>query len=109
MIRNNYDSESLYDKLHCLPGDILLPNLNLSEENLTEVKNNVSVVFHMAANVRFDQPLKSALLMNTGGTLNMLELATEFKKLVSFVHVSTSYCHCDQTELEERPYEGKFN
>lgn len=79
-------------------------NLNLTNTDLHNLQNAISVVFHMAANVRFDQPLKSALLMNTGGTLNVLEVAEHFTKLESFVHVSTAYCHCDETELEERPY-----
>lgn len=26
------------------------------------------------------------------------------KKLVSFIHVSTAYCHCGETVLEEKPY-----
>lgn len=58
----------------------------------------------MAANVRFDQHLKSALLLNTGGTKNILELAKTFKNLKVFLHVSTSYCHCEQTILEEKLY-----
>lgn len=62
------------------------------------------MIFHMAANVRFDQALKPAVLMNTGGTKNVLDLACHFKQLLSFVHVSTSYCHCDETELKEQTY-----
>lgn len=63
----------------------------------------------MAANVRFDQSLKSALYQNTGGTLAMLKLAESFKSLQAFVHVSTSYCHCDQKILEEKVYEVPHN
>lgn len=63
----------------------------------------------MAANVRFDQPLKTSLIMNTGGTLKILELAENFKKLTAFVHVSTSYCHCDQIELKEEFYPAPHN
>lgn len=60
----------------------------------------------MAANVRFDQPLKPAIKMNTGGTLNVLNLACSFENLKVFTHVSTSYCHCDVSELEEKLYKS---
>lgn len=31
------------------------------------------------------------------------------KNLSAFLHVSTSYCHCDETELEERTYRAPHN
>lgn len=68
------------------------------------LQENVTVFFHMAANVRFDQPLKSAIKMNTGSALHAVEFATTFRNLKAFVHVSTCYCHCDQSVLEEKTY-----
>lgn len=53
-------------KLKCFNGDVTYPNLNLSVSEVKELEENVTTVFHMAANVRFDQPLKSAVLLNTG-------------------------------------------
>lgn len=63
----------------------------------------------MAANVRFDQDLDYALLLNTGGTLKMLQLAENMKKLQAFVHVSTAYCHCERDVLEEKIYRAPHN
>lgn len=49
-----------------------------------------------SANSRFDESLKKAVLLNTRGTRNMIELAKEMKQLVLFAHISTSYCHLDE-------------
>ncbi|CAG9767734.1 unnamed protein product [Ceutorhynchus assimilis] len=108
-LRDHPKSEKVLSKLKCLNGDVSYPNLNLSDSDVLELEENVTTVFHMAANVRFDQPLKSAVLLNTGGTLNVLELVCRFKNLKVFVHTSTSYCHCDQTKLEERLYQAPHN
>ncbi|KAF2896425.1 hypothetical protein ILUMI_09748 [Ignelater luminosus] len=109
VIRDSPVSSLGFSKLHCICGDLTQNNLNFSKEDLQVLQENVTTVFHMAANVRFDQPLKTALIMNTGGTLKILELAENFKKLTAFVHVSTSYCHCDQTELKEEFYPAPHN
>lgn len=103
-IRDSPNASQIFDKIRLISGDITQSNLNLSEPDLKLLKQDVTVVFHMAANVRFDQPLKTVLAMNTGGTLNVLEVATQLPELKSFVHVSTSYCHCQETELEEISY-----
>ncbi|KAH1018341.1 hypothetical protein HUJ05_006129 [Dendroctonus ponderosae] len=108
-LRDSQNSETILNKLKCLSGDVVHPNLSLDEDVIQELEHNVTVVFHMAANVRFDQPLKSAVLLNTGGTLNVLDLACRFKKLKVFVHTSTSYCHCDETRLEEKLYPAPHN
>ncbi|XP_030767994.1 putative fatty acyl-CoA reductase CG5065 [Sitophilus oryzae] len=108
-IRDQSNGEKLLNKLQCVSGDVTYPNLNISEQDLGLLKENVTVVFHMAANVRFDQPLKNAVLLNTGGTLNVLDLVCTFKKLKVFLHVSTSYCHCDETKLEEKLYPSPHN
>lgn len=70
---------------------------------------NVNVVFHCAANVRFDQPLRQAVEMNTVGTHRALQLAEGIKNLKVFVHVSTSYCHCNEDVLEEHAYPSPHN
>ncbi|KAF7269473.1 hypothetical protein GWI33_017473 [Rhynchophorus ferrugineus] len=108
-IRDQPNGEYLLNKLQCVSGDVTHRNLNLSDQDLSLLRDNVTTVFHMAANVRFDQLLKHAVLLNTGGTLNVLDLTCIFNKLKVFVHVSTSYCHCDQTKLEEKLYPAPHN
>lgn len=93
-----------FSKLECVHGDLTTEKLSISDRDEMKLRKNVDLVFHLAANVRFDQPLKSALILNTLGTKRVLDLACTFEKLIGFVHVSTTYCHCDLTVLEEKIY-----
>ena len=45
-------------KMIPIQGDILEQNLGLSQEDIDEVTENVSIVFHSAASVRFDEPIE---------------------------------------------------
>jgi len=56
-------------------GDVTLENLGLILEDRSVIEKKVSVVFHCAANVRFDQKLKNAVRYNMQGTRRVLELA----------------------------------
>lgn len=98
------ECDKLIEKIRCISGDVIEDNLGISEKNLQILIENVSVFFHMAANVRFDQPLKSELIFNIKGTLNSLKLSEKMKQLVSYIYVSTTFCHCDQIVLDEKFY-----
>jgi fatty acyl-CoA reductase len=105
-LRDQPDGEKLLKKINCIAGDITQPNLNLSNDDEKTLQDSVDIIFHMAANVRFDQSLKTAVLFNTGGTKNLLDVACTLKKLTAFIHVSTSYCHCNEVRLEEKLYKA---
>ena len=49
---------SFTDKVSVIKGDILLPNFGLSTEDEETLIKNISVVFHSAATVKFDEALK---------------------------------------------------
>lgn len=66
--------------------------------------DNVSIVYHAAASVRFDDPLSDAIIMNTRGTREVVLLAKEMKNIAMFVHISTTYCNTDKTVVEEKLY-----
>jgi Male sterility protein. len=55
--------------------------MGLTHEDRSLIEKKVSVVFHCAANVRFDQKLKNAVRYNTLGTRRVLELAENINKL----------------------------
>lgn len=76
----------------------------MDETDRAELVEQVNVVFHCAANVRFDQPLRDAVNMNTLGTQRVLQLAEKMQNLKVFTHVSTAYCQCREDVLEERGY-----
>ncbi|EZA60711.1 Putative fatty acyl-CoA reductase [Ooceraea biroi] len=95
-------------KLVVLTGDTSIKGLSLSAEKERFI-SRVSVVFHMAANVRFDLPLKTAIRMNTMGTMNVVALAKQMPLLESFIHMSTTFCQCGELVLEERPYQTSIS
>lgn len=45
-------------KLIAVEGDLLEPDLGISDKDRQELIHNVNVVFHSAATVRFDEPVK---------------------------------------------------
>lgn len=106
-IRN--ENPSQLEKIQIVKGDVTSDGLGLSENDENELIENVNLIFHCAANVRFDQPLRGAVNFNTKGTYRVLQLAEKMKRLDVFVHVSTAYCHCNEDVLEERFYPATEN
>lgn len=92
------------EKIVVVKGDVSVDGLGMSESDRKLLINETTVVFHCAANVRFDQELAGAVNMNTLGTDRVLKLAVEMKQLKVFAHVSTAYCQCNEDVLEERAY-----
>lgn len=66
---------------HVIPGDVSQPDLGISEDDRKLLAEEVSMIYHCAATVRFDETLKKAVLLNTRGTKLMLELAKTIPKL----------------------------
>lgn len=52
------DNKTLRQKIVAVVGDITIPALGLSDEDRETLKKEVSIVFHAAASVKFDDPLK---------------------------------------------------
>ncbi|XP_017769188.1 PREDICTED: putative fatty acyl-CoA reductase CG5065 [Nicrophorus vespilloides] len=96
--------EGVLKKVVALAGDVGALGLGLSDEDRQTIINEVNIVYHCAATVRFDDPLKKAVLLNTRGTKLMLELSAEIKNLQLHAHVSTAYCHLHERVLFEKPY-----
>ncbi|KAL7038720.1 hypothetical protein ACKWTF_009670 [Chironomus riparius] len=98
-----------FKKIRVIKGDVTLDNLDLDPSDEEELIENVNLVFHCAANVRFDLKLKEAVNFNLNGTFSVLRLAEKMKNLQVFMHVSTTYCHCKEVILEERYYRANEN
>lgn len=81
-------------------------NLGISPEDRKTLIEKVNIIFHGAASVRFDDPLKKALLLNTRGTRELCTLALEMENLEVFTHISTTYCQCDKIVIEEEIYDA---
>lgn len=88
--------------MKALQGDVLFEKLGLSESDIELLSNEVSVVFHFAATLKLEAPLKDNVNMNTCGTQRALDIVKKFKKLDVFVHLSTAFCYPDYEVLGER-------
>lgn len=56
-----------------MQGDCTLPGLGISTMDKEILVKNVSIIFHMAATVRFDEKLKLAVDINVHGTKEMID------------------------------------
>lgn len=92
-----------FEKMIPISGDVMELGLGISEEDKLRMKD-VSVVFHSAASVRFDDPLHEAVIMNTRGTRELMLFAETLKNLKSLVHVSTTYFNPRQSIVCEKTY-----
>lgn len=100
------------DQVKLIQGDLSEKGLGISENDI-QLMHDVNVVFHTAASVRFDEPLKDALLSTVRGTRDLLEISKGFKKLQAFIYISTAYSNCQdgtpeevlEHRIEERLYE----
>ncbi|KPI92954.1 Putative fatty acyl-CoA reductase CG5065 [Papilio xuthus] len=94
--------ESL-SKIKHIIGDITVFNMGLTSHQ-EELLKKVTVVFHLAATIRFDEPLKNALNINVEGTREVLRAFKNQSKLDTFVYVSTAFSNTDKKEIEECIY-----
>ncbi|XP_025986100.1 fatty acyl-CoA reductase wat isoform X1 [Solenopsis invicta] len=88
-----------------IAGDCSQPNLGMSAQDRATLIREVSIVFHVAATVRFDEKLKLAVPINVRSTRDVVNLCKEITNLKSFIHVSTAYANCPQSLIEEKFYE----
>ncbi|ETN87152.1 hypothetical protein NECAME_00011, partial [Necator americanus] len=102
-IRDN--KPHMLSKLVPVSGDLMEDNLGLNQHDMQNICDEVSIVIHSAATVKFDEQLKDAVEMNVVGTTRLVALCHKMKNLVALVHVSTAYANCDRAETEEKVYE----
>ncbi|XP_015271252.1 PREDICTED: fatty acyl-CoA reductase 1-like [Gekko japonicus] len=95
---------NFHEKIKAVNAELTQPNLGISPEDTQELLSKVNIVFHCAATIRFDEPLKHALLLNVMGTQQLLALARQMQNLEAFIHVSTAYANCNRRHIEEVIY-----
>jgi thioester reductase-like protein len=100
-------SSLVQEKVRPLEGELHSPNLGLDEKSQQVLIDTVHVVFHVAASVRFDDPLRQCMRENVEGTKHVIDLCHRLTQLKSLVHVSTAYAYCHQDTTEERLYPMK--
>ncbi|XP_017110719.1 fatty acyl-CoA reductase wat isoform X2 [Drosophila elegans] len=87
-----------------LSGDCQEADLGLSISDRKLLVDEVQIVLHSAATVRFVEPLHIALAINTRAARLMIQLAKEMPHLEAFVHVSTAFSNCVVEHVSERFY-----
>lgn len=87
-------------------GEIDAINLGFDDETLNELRENVNIIFHVAATIKFNTHLRIAIQTNLTGTLRCIEFGKSLRNLAAFVHLSTAFCNSNQVGLlEEKVYE----
>lgn len=99
------DYPEFHKKLIPVCGDILHDNLGVCQTDEQKMIDNVQIVFHSAATVRFDEEMKLSVEMNVHGTNRVLQFCKKLVHIESFLHVSTAYANCNVKKIEEKVYE----
>ncbi|XP_058053368.1 putative fatty acyl-CoA reductase CG5065 [Anopheles bellator] len=103
------EHEEALKKVVPVYGDIRKPCLGMYEEDV-QMLSNVSVAFHLAASVRFDDPLKEAIRTNICSTQELFEmLKRTATNIRAVVHVSTAYSNPENQYVEEKLYPPKYD
>ncbi|XP_014293865.1 putative fatty acyl-CoA reductase CG5065 [Halyomorpha halys] len=97
------------EKIVPINGDITLPELGISPADQQRLAQCVSVVFHSAATVKFDEALKLSVTINILGTKRLVHLCHSMINLEALIHVSTAYCNCDRYEVKEEIYPPPYD
>ncbi|CAG2061973.1 unnamed protein product [Timema podura] len=63
-----------HQKLVMVPGDCSLPKIGLSPSDYEMLTQQVNIIFHLAATVKFDEKINIAIPMNIGGTKEIIDL-----------------------------------
>uniref|UniRef100_A0A1B0CFB4 Fatty acyl-CoA reductase n=1 Tax=Lutzomyia longipalpis TaxID=7200 RepID=A0A1B0CFB4_LUTLO len=108
-LKETHGLDKLMEQCDVIGGDVTLPDLGISPEDRQKLIEEVTIIYHCAATIRFDETLKKAVLLNTRGTKLMIQLAREMKQLAMLCHVSTAYCHLHEKHLLEKPYDPPAN
>ncbi|KAI7885881.1 hypothetical protein K492DRAFT_141202 [Lichtheimia hyalospora FSU 10163] len=98
--------DEIIQKVQPITGDIISPDLSLSDQDREMITNSVQVFIHCAATLDYHERLDLALETNTLGTLRLMDLADECVKMESFVHMSIAYFNPNMPDgyIQERVY-----
>lgn len=81
-----------FERLGLINGDLHEIGLGISPEDEVVLTNDIEIVFHAAADVRFDESLKEAIETNVRGTREIMLLSQRMINLNVFIYVSTAFC-----------------
>lgn len=97
------------DRVQAVEGNTREMKVGLSNDVWTELIENVNIILHAAADVRFDNTLLDLSLVNLRGTRELLKLAEQSKHLEMFAYISTAFSHCHRRYIEEKFYDSPLD
>lgn len=68
-------------------------NFGITDDLLERLKNEVNIVYHGAATIKFNTYLGSAIKINLVGTQTAINFSKQLCNLKSFVYLSTAFCN----------------
>lgn len=74
-------------------GELSEPNFAIDATLLQTMIAEVNIVYHVAATIRFNSFLGSAIKINLVGTQVAINFAKSLRDLASFIYVSTAFCN----------------
>ena len=95
------------DKLVAIDGDLTQSRMGVNDMDYELLRHNISVVLHVAGDVKFDESAREAITHNLIGTKNIIDLCNDCQRLETLVHVSTAYAFCNKLEVKEVLYDMK--
>nr|AGD98718.1 fatty-acyl-CoA reductase [Bicyclus anynana] len=93
-----------FEKIIPIVGDISEPQLGIKAEDEELLAEKVSIVYHVAATIKFNEPFEQAMNVNVAGTGRVLNLSKRMKNVKAFVYVSTAFSNTDRKVIEEIIY-----
>lgn len=97
------------DRVQAVEGNTRDIKVGLSNDVWMELIENVNIILHAAADVRFDISLLDLSLVNLRGTRELLKLAEQCKHLEMFTYISTAFSHCYRKYIEEKFYDSPLD
>ncbi|KAH8421055.1 hypothetical protein KR222_006573 [Zaprionus bogoriensis] len=103
-------NEKTLAKVVPVVGELTEPNFGFAPELLQEILERVNVIYHSAATIRFNSPLRTAIFTNLTGTMRTIELAKQLKQLSAYIYCSTAFCNSNHRGLiTEDVYKSQFD
>ncbi|XP_039738338.1 fatty acyl-CoA reductase 2 [Pteropus medius] len=95
---------NVQEKIRAIYADLSQDDFAISKEDMEELLSCTNIIFHCAATVRFDEPLRSAVQLNVVATQKLLLMAGQMPKLEAFIHLSTAFSNCYRKHIDEVIY-----
>lgn len=103
-VKCKQQSPRFVELIRIVQGDLQHFEAGISPADRHELIENVEIVVHAGADVRFAASLQDVCRINVRGTREILKLAKSMKRLLSFAYISTIFSHCWQHNIDETFY-----